>query len=242
MTERTHLLLVDDDADLREQIAGYLRGHGFEVHLAGDGKEMEAVLARQTVDLIVLDLAMPGEDGLSICRRLSDTGGPPVIMASASGEELDRVLGLELGADDYLPKPFGPRELLARVKAVLRRQAAQPSRRTEGRRTTPTATGWRFEGFRFEPARQMLRTPAETAVLLTRGEAALLTAFLSRPGQVLTREQLAAALGAEGADEGRAIDLHISRLRRKLATPSGAELILTHRGLGYQFEGQVSRG
>ena len=158
LTNERHILVVDDDTGLREQMSGYLREHGYVVHEAGDGVQMAAALEAQAVSLIVLDVMMPGEDGLSICRRLSKTPGASIIMVSALGEEVDRVLGLELGADDYLAKPCSPRELLARVKAVLRR------------RETPSGEGgltFRFAGFTLNTARRQLRSGDGATIMLT---------------------------------------------------------------------------
>jgi two-component system OmpR family response regulator len=231
----TQILIVDDDPDLREQTAGYLSDHGYEVHTAGDAGEMKHVLDDTAIELVLLDVMLPGEDGLSICRRLSDAGGPPVIMISALGEEIDRILGLELGADDYLPKPCSPRELLARVRAVLRRRESAPEDRSLGR-------AYEFAGYRLDVMRRQLRGPSGVVVLLTAGEFALLRAFLDRPGRILTREQLLDyARGSETEVFDRAIDVQISRLRRKLVASSGEALITTLRGAGYMLDERVSR-
>ena len=231
-----HLLLVDDDAELREHISGYLGEYGFHVHVAEDAQAMDAVLAREPIDLVILDLMLPGEDGLSACRRLAASGGPAVIMASAAGDETNRVLGLELGADDYLPKPFSPRELLARARVVLRRQEEIESR-GGGRRNAL----YGFRGFTYDPARRRLCGPSGAVILLTGGESSLLGAFLAKPGQILARHELLAPGQTEAEAEGRAIDLQISRLRRKLEQHGGRDLIRTHRGLGYLLDGPVTR-
>ena len=230
-----HILVVDDDAELREQISHYLTEHGFEVHGAENGRAMEEVLASEPIDLIVLDLMLPGEDGLSICRRLSGAGGPAIIMLSAMGEEIDRVLGLELGADDYLPKSSSPRELVARVRAVLRRQ-------DEVRGGSPRkGTAYHFMGFTLDSVRRRLRAPNGVTVLLTGGEYALLQVLLEHPQRILSRDQLLdMTRGADAEVFDRAIDVQISRLRRKLDDPA-AQVIKTCRGAGYLLDCPVTR-
>ncbi len=221
------VLLVDDDAELRTQMARYLAGFEFEVLQAADARAMEAVLAAGPVDLLILDLMLPGEDGLSICRRLAQSQSLAIIMISAAGEEADRVVGLEFGADDYLAKPFGPRELLARARAVLRR-------RYEG--SQPRRSVYAFGGFHYDPARRELKARSGAMILLTAAESSLLGALLLQPGTVLTREDLLAP-GQSGSDaEGRAIDLLVSRLRRKLQGHGGEALIRTQRGVGYELD------
>lgn len=230
-----HILVVDDDSSLREQIVAYLKDHGYAVHAAADAEQMERALAASPIDLIVLDIMLPGEDGLSICRRLAKESGPGIIMVSALGEEVDRVLGLEIGADDYLSKPCSPRELLARVKAVLRR-------RDERQATGGAGTGgYRFMGFTLNAARRQLLAPDGTAIMLTNGELALLTAFLERPGRILSRDELLEMVHGDTESFDRAIDVQISRLRRKLNGYSPQEIIRTYRGAGYLFEAKVAR-
>jgi two-component system OmpR family response regulator len=231
-----HVLVVDDDTQLREEMTGYLREHGYEMHAAGDAAAMERVLAAQPIDLIVLDVMLPGEDGLSICRRLTDDGGPAIIMVSAMGEEVDRVLGLELGADDYLPKPCSPRELLARVRAVMRRL-------DEVRGGAPRkGKTYHFLGFVLDTLRRQLRAPNGAVILLTGGEFSLLSAFLEHPQRILSRDQLLEyARGAQTEVFDRAVDVQISRLRRKLHACVEDEIIKTYRGAGYLFDAKVSR-
>ncbi|PZQ53282.1 MAG: DNA-binding response regulator [Phenylobacterium zucineum] len=231
-----HVLVVDDDTELREQIAGYLTEHGFQVHAAADAKAMDRALTDAPIDLVVLDVMLPGEDGLSICRRLSADGGPAIIMVSAMGEEIDRVLGLELGADDYLAKPCSPRELLARVRAVFRRleevRGGAPKR----------GKAYQFQGFVVDSLRRQLRAPNGTTILLTSGEYALLSAFLDHPQRILSRDQLLDIARGDEADVfDRAVDVQISRLRRKLHACSDGEIIKTVRGAGYMFDVPVSR-
>ena len=231
-----HILVVDDDTELREQIVSYLTDHGFQVHAAADAKAMDRALSAAPIDLVVLDLMLPGEDGLSICRRLSADGGPAIIMVSAMGEEIDRVLGLELGADDYLAKPCSPRELLARVRAVFRRLE-------EARGGAPKrGKAYQFQGFVVDALRRQLRAPNGTTILLTSGEFSLLSAFLDHPQRILSRDQLLdIARGNEADVFDRAVDVQISRLRRKLHACSDGEIIKTVRGAGYMFDVAVTR-
>ena len=230
------ILVVDDDTALREQVAAYLADHGYEVQEVGSGPAMDLVLAAGEVDLVVLDVMLPGEDGLSICRRLSESGGPAIVMMSAMGEEVDRVLGLELGADDYLPKPCSPRELLARVRAVMRR--LEEARAGAPRR----ARLYQFLGFEVDAARRQVRAPNGALLLLTAGEFALLNVFLDHPQRVLSREQLLElARGAETQVFDRAVDVQISRLRRKLNACTHEEVIRTLRGAGYMMDVKVTR-
>jgi len=231
-----HILVVEDDTQLREQVVAYLAEHGFQVHAAADAHAMDRMLAQAPIDLVVLDLMLPGEDGLSICRRLSADGGPAIIMVSAMGEEIDRVLGLELGADDYLPKPCSPRELLARVRAVFRRLE-------EVRGGAPRkGKAYQFQGFVVDALRRQLRAPNGATILLTSGEFSLLSAFLDHPQRILSRDQLLDIARGNDADVfDRAVDVQISRLRRKLHACSDTEIIKTVRGAGYMFDVAVTR-
>jgi two-component system OmpR family response regulator len=231
-----HVLVVDDDTQLREQVVAYLTEHGFQVHAAADARQMDSALAAAPIDLVVLDLMLPGEDGLSICRRLSAEGGPAIIMVSAMGEEIDRVLGLELGADDYLAKPCSPRELLARVRAVFRRLE-------EVRGGAPRkGKAYQFQGFVVDALRRQLKSPGGATILLTSGEYSLLAAFLDHPQRILSRDQLIEIARGQDADVfDRAVDVQISRLRRKLHACSDGEIIKTVRGAGYMFDVAVTR-
>jgi two-component system OmpR family response regulator len=231
------VLVVDDDDDLRDQICRYLVESGFEVEGAFNAVEMGKALQTQSFDAIVLDVMMPGEDGLSVCRRLSRDDGPAIVFLSALGEELDRILGLELGADDYLTKPCNPRELLARLKAVLRRRAAAGGAAA----ATPRARSYAFEGFRLDLARRRLTAQSGAVVALTAAEFSLLLVFLEHPETPLSREQLSSLAGVGGATVDRAIDVLISRLRRKLDFTCGRDVIRTVRGEGYMFSAEVSR-
>lgn len=221
------VLIVDDDADIREGLVEVFLRAGFAASSAADVAAMERSLAQKGADLIVLDLMMPGEDGLSACKRLSGKGRPPIIMLSALGDDADRIVGLEIGADDYLPKPCNPRELVARARAVLRR----------GRDADTTAAeAVRFAGFRLDIARRELHDPDAVVIPLSAGEFRLLRAFVERPQRVLSREQLLDYAFDNDADVfDRAVDVQVSRLRRKLERPGGAEIIRTVRGEGYLF-------
>ena len=230
-----NILLVDDDAGLREQISGYLRQHGFVVHVAENAAGVAPALDAAPIRLIIMDIMMPGEDGLSACRRIAEQSGPPVIIMSAMGDETDRIVGLELGADDYLPKPCSPRELLARIRSVLRRGGA-PS---EPKRAD---FGFEFAGFRLDALRRQLVAPKGESILLTEGEFALLAVFLEHPGRILSRDELIELIkGAEADIFDRAIDVQISRLRRKLTSGDQREIIRTMRGRGYMFSAKVRR-
>ena len=231
------ILMVDDDPGIRDVVSEFLGRHGYTVESAGDAAEMEAALAHGAVDLVVLDVMLPGEDGLAICRRLAGPDGPAIIMLSAMGEETDRIVGLELGADDYLPKPCNPRELLARIRAVLRRR--QEPRTSEGE----LGAGCEFAGWRLDLVRRELRSPQGVIVNLSSGEFTLLRAFVERPQRVLTRDRLLdLARGPDSDAYDRAIDVQISRLRKKLDDGSGGvELIRTIRNEGYLFNARVAR-
>jgi len=232
-----HILVVDDDPGIRDVVSEFLERHGYAVDTAADGREMERAISRRTPDLVVLDVMLPGEDGLAICRRLSTGDGPAIIMLSAMGEETDRIVGLELGADDYVPKPCNPRELLARVRAVLRRR-----REPRGCDETLDAA-CEFAGWRLDLVRHELRSPDGVVVNLSSGEFSLLRAFVERPQRVLTRDQLLEyARGPQSDAFDRAIDVQISRLRRKLETGGeGVELIRTVRNEGYMLLAKVTR-
>jgi two-component system OmpR family response regulator len=220
------ILVVDDDADLRTLITDFLRANGMRVESAANGAEMDARLAAERPDLVVLDLMMPGEDGLSILRRLRKPGGPAVIMLSAMGEETDRIIGLEVGADDYLAKPCNPRELLARIRAVLRRRGEEASGGTGG-------AVRRFGIWTLDIVQREVRRADATASPLTDAEFRVLAAFLDRPQRVLSRDQLIeAGKGVDSEVFDRAIDVTISRLRKKLGPD---DPIRTIRNEGYML-------
>lgn len=219
------ILVVDDDDELRHMVCSYLADNGFVVEGAADGAALRALVGRDMPDLVVLDLMLPGEDGLSLLRWLRGIGGPAVIIASARGEEVDRVIGLEVGADDYLPKPFGPRELLARVRAVLRRGAPAPA---------PAV--FAFGPYRLDPQAHVLTRDGEE-VSLTTGEFNLLRIFLEHPNQVLSRDLLITLLkGYERNPFDRSVDVRVTRLRRKIEPrPEAPTWLRTVWGEGYQF-------
>ncbi len=228
------VLVVEDDVDLREQVAEYLTQNGYSAYTATNGQEMDSVLASARIDLIVLDVMLPGESGLSICRRMAEPPGPAIIIMSAMGDEVDRVVGLELGADDYVPKPVSPRELLARVRAVLRRREGAPAGQRGG-------SVYLFAGFQLDLTRRQLKAPDGVVILLTPGEFSLLAAFLESPSRVLSRDTLIEFVCGDDADVfDRAIDVQLSRLRSKLKAQGGSGLIRTVRGAGYVCDTQVT--
>lgn len=235
----SNILVVDDDADIRALLSDFLEQHGFAVTAVADGAGMDKVLGSQNFDIAVLDVMMPGEDGLSILRRLSAHGGPPVIMLSAIGSDIDRIVGLEMGAEDYLPKPCNPRELLARIRTVLRRHRRQAAEAPEtgGKRL-------RFAGWQIDMSARLLTDPENVVVTLTDGEFRLLRAFIEHPRRVLSRDQLLDwSAGSESESYDRAIDVQVSRLRRKLERGTrgegSEELVRTIRNEGYMFTAEV---
>jgi two-component system OmpR family response regulator len=234
-----HILIVDDHREIRDLVSRILTKEGFRVSSAGDGRAMRKALADSSIDLILLDLMLPGEDGLSLCRAVRAESGIPIIMLTAKGDEVDRVIGLEMGADDYLPKPFGSRELIARIKAVLRRSHERPTKAASEER----AKRYRFDRWTLDSsARELLRDDGVTVPLST-GEYDLLIALVERPQRVLSRDQLldlARGRSATGLD--RSIDTQVSRLRKKLERdPSDPKIIKTVWGGGYMFTPAVKR-
>ena len=228
------VLIVDDDVDIRTGFVEVFTKAGFQAAAAPDAAQMDKMLDADGADLVVLDLMMPGEDGLSAARRLATRGWPPVIMLSALGDDADRIIGLEVGADDYLSKPCNPRELVARARAVLRR-----ARDTDSRRGATEAI--RFAGFKFDFARRELVDPDGVLVTLSTGEFRLLRAFIERPQRVLSRDQLLdLAFSNDSEVFDRAVDVQVSRLRKKLERPETGELIRTVRGEGYLFTAKPS--
>lgn len=231
------VLVVEDDRGLRDEISSCLEQYGYGVHAVADGKAMEDVMAANAIDVVVLDIMLPDEDGLDICKRLSGRSNAAIIIVSARGEEIDRIVGLELGADDYLAKPCSPRELLARIRAVLRRRHM-----AQGDIPGPGGIVYSFKGFRFDLTRCQLRAPNGASIALTRGEAAVLGVLLDHAGQVISRDLLIEEARGEEADiYDRTIDVQISRLRRKLHGSGPVELIRTVRGAGYILDAPVSR-
>jgi len=233
-----HILIVDDHREIRDLVSRALTKEGFRVSTAADGRAMRKVLADGRIDLILLDLMLPGEDGLSLCRTLRSESNIPIIMLTAKGDEVDRVVGLEMGADDYLPKPFGSRELIARIRAVLRRSHDRAEAGSDLR-----AKGYRFDRWRLNiGARELLRDDGVTVPLST-GEFDLLLALVERPQRVLNRDQLLDLARGRAANAlDRSIDTQVSRLRKKLERdPSEPKIIKTVWGGGYMFMPEVTR-
>jgi two-component system OmpR family response regulator len=235
MQESPHVLIVDDDRELLRLLARFLERHGLRVSTARDGREMRQALADWRIELIVLDLMLPGENGLTLCRQLRATSSMPIIMLTAMGEETERIIGLEMGADDYLPKPCSPRELLARIRSVLRRTRSTATSQSQRARILV------FERWQLDLARRRLKSPDGFIVDLSPTEFELLAAFAEHPQQVLSRDQLLdLAHGRGAAPFDRTIDIQVSRLRRKIEPdPKSPELITTVRGGGYLFTPSV---
>src|SRR5438876_553350 len=230
MSQRPHLLIVDDDREIRGLLAQYLEKHDFRTTAVADGKEMRRVMERSHVDLLVLDLMLPGEDGLTLCRELRSRSQVPIIMLTARGEDVDRIVGLELGADDYLPKPFNPRELLGRIKAILRRTAHAP------RDPSPESVrGFSFGGWRLATVTRTLKETSGREVALSGAEYRLLAILLAAGNRVLSRAQLTELLRGRDADPfDRSIDVRVSRLRQILGDDARApQIIKTVYGEGY---------
>jgi two-component system OmpR family response regulator len=235
-TALAHVLAVDDDPIIREAIADYLGQYEFRVTAVADGDAMQAVLAKEVVDLVVLDLKLLAEDGMALARRLRDESAIPIVMLTGRRDEADRVMGLELGADDYLTKPFSPRELLARIRAVLRR------RRPEIQQGRPDGIrAYRFDGWELNLNTRRLRNRDGQVVPLSNGEFSLLVVLLGAPNRVLTRDQLLDMSRLHSDDVyNRSVNTQILRLRRKLETdPANPRYICTERGAGYVFSVRV---
>ncbi|WP_420139668.1 response regulator [Sphingomonas sp.] len=238
MTDQPHILLIDDDRDIRDPLASYLTKNEMRVTKADSAAAAREILAVHAIDLVLLDIMMPGEDGLSLARFLRATTQLPVILLTAKAEEMDRIIGLEIGADDYVTKPFSPRELVARIKAVLRRTGG-----AGGEVRAPDAQGFAFADWILRTGERELLGADGVAVPLSTGEYNLLHAFVTHPKRVLTRDQLLdLSAGRELAAFERSIDNHISRLRRKVeADPADPKLIKTIWGGGYMLAAEVRR-
>lgn len=234
MVTQKHLVVVDDEPVARETLAAYLDREGFRVTMSEDIRDLRAVMAREKIDLVLLDIRLPGEDGLSFLREFRSRSDLPVIFVTSRGDEIDRVLGLELGADDYVTKPFAPRELLARIRTLLRRTS-------ETSRTGIDGNFYHFAGWTFDLSRRGLSSPSGEDVRLTRGEFELLAALIRHPGKVWSRDALLdESSHRDGAPNDRTIDVLIARLRRKIEVdPSDPRLIVTEHGVGYRFAGAV---
>ena len=238
ITVNPHILVVDDDREIRDLLARYLERQHFRVTAVRDAREARRIWPTTTFQMVILDLMLPGEGGLDFARWLRAESDVPILMLTALGEENDRIIGLELGADDYLTKPFNPRELLARMRAVMRRASEAGEKRESGSKTLF------FNGWTLESARRRLLNPDGAEVPLTGGEYDLLVALLDRANKVLTRDMLLDLLrGRQAGPFDRAIDVAISRLRRKLEDDGRhAQLIKTVRGGGYVLAAEVTRG
>jgi two-component system OmpR family response regulator len=230
-----HVLVVEDDREISTLVARFLRANEMRVSAVIDGRDMDRALRDNRIDIIVLDIMLPGEDGLSICRRLRTSSNVPVVMLTSKGEDIDRIIGLEIGADDYLAKPFNPRELLARLRAVLRRGAAIALE------AAPHRAVMEFDGWRLDPSVRQLHNPDGARVALTGAELDLLLVFCERPRRVLSRDQLIdLTQGRAAAPFERSIDVLVSRLRQKLESdPKEPTLIQTIRSGGYMFSPEV---
>jgi len=237
MASQDHILIVDDDAEIRGLIREYLQKHGYRVATAVNGRELRSAVQTARPDLVVLDLMLPGEDGLELCRELRTDSNVPIIMLTARGDETDRIVGLEMGADDYLPKPFSPRELLARIKSVLRRTRALPEnlKREE-------VSSFRFAGWMLDVVTRSLTSPQGVVVPLGGTEFRLLRIFLDHPNRVLTRDQLIDLMLSRDANPfDRAIDVQVSRLRHRLGDDAKEPAIIkTVRSQGYVLAAEVA--
>ncbi len=233
-----HILVVDDHRDIRDPLAQYLKKNGFRAMTADGGAALRAAVKTQSFDLIILDIMMPGEDGLTLCRFLRETTQTPVILLTAISEETDKIIGLEMGADDYVTKPFNPRELLARIKAVVRRAQSLPQQREpqEGQ-------SFKFDDWAFDTRTRELTDKNGNVIVLSSGEFALLSVFVERPNMVLTRDQLIdLTKGRNAGPFDRAIDNQVSRLRKKIEKdPKKPVLVQTVWGGGYKFSGAVEK-
>jgi DNA-binding response OmpR family regulator len=232
------ILAIDDDDSIRGLVREYLSENGYEVLLGANGEDMNRILERESVDLVVLDVKLPGEDGFSLARALRSRSNVPIIMLTGQGQEIDRVAGLELGADDYLTKPFSPRELLARIRAVLRRREPAAGAPAPAQRSAVRA--FRFSGWELSIGTRRLLSPEGRPIDLTNSEFALLATFLRAPRVILSRDQLLEGSRMHADIYDRSIDVQILRLRRRIEADSNApKLILTRRGAGYLLDSEV---
>ncbi|MBZ5763261.1 response regulator transcription factor [Rhizobium sp. VS19-DR104.2] len=236
VSDQSNVLIVEDDPDIAGMLVELVQGNGFQAMSVASGLEMDRLLLIQTFDLIVLDAMLPGEDGFSICRRLRSSRSVPILMLTAMREDIDRILGLELGADDYVTKPFNSRELIARIKSILRRSA-------HGKDSEPDLAPMTFAGWRIDPKSRQLHDPDGVQVSMTTAEFDLLLAFCSNPNKILNREQLLSMThaGSAGPVE-RSIDAHISRVRQKIEPNlKDPTFIKTVRLGGYMFASKVEQ-
>lgn len=231
MSSEPQILVVEDDTEIRTLIARLLRSNGFRVVAAADGRDMDRKLADHRIDLVILDIMLPGEDGLSLCRRLRAASRIPILIVSAKADDIDRIVGLEMGADDYLAKPFNPREVLARIRAVLRRAGGSEGAQKE------LSVVYSFLGWHLDTRRRILFGPDGSSIAITDAEFDLLTVFCARPGRLLTRDQLLdLTQGRSAGPNERSIDILVARLRRKMTLGDmNADFIRTIRSAGYTF-------
>lgn len=237
--KQQHILIVDDDRGIRDLLGKFFQQHGYKTTLARDAKETELLLAKDSFDLIILDIMMPGENGLTLCQNIRKDSTVPIIMLTAVSEDIERILGLEMGADDYLSKPFNPRELLARVRALFRRASVT----AKAAEAADDILVYRFSGWSLNPATRQLLSPDEVEISLSTGEYDLLLVFLKHPQIVLSRDQLLDhTRNREAGPFDRSIDIQISRLRHKIeADPKKPEIIKTVRGGGYVLSTTVEK-
>lgn len=238
--EEKHILVVDDDAGIRDLLAQFLQKHGFTVFVADGGESMWPIVKQHHIDLIILDVMMPGKDGVTLCREIRQDSQVPIIMLTAVSEDIDRIIGLEMGADDYISKPFNPRELLARMKAILRRSSTE--RDESSSEVSSNQSIYEFAGWTFNKNQRTLFSPDQVEISLSSGEFTLLLAFLERPHQVLSRDQLLDLTRNRAAGPfDRSIDIQISRLRSKIEeNPKSPQIIKTVRGGGYVLAVEVN--
>lgn len=237
-----HILVVDDDPQIGELIRDYLTQHGYQVSVAANGREMWRVFKQKSIDVVILDVMLPGDDGVSLCRQLREVSSVSIIMLSAAAEESDRIVGLEVGADDYLTKPFSPRELLARLKALLRRSSGDLGKQRQ-QQALANLPSLQFAGWTLDRKQRQLIAEGNLMVPLTTGEYDLLCIFLQHPQQVLSRDQLLDLThGRQAGPYDRSIDVQVGRLRKKIEKDAkNPQLLLTIRGGGYQLQVQVKQ-
>jgi two-component system OmpR family response regulator len=236
MNPMDHILIVDDDRDIRDLLSEYLQKQGYRTSVAADGRAMRNMMSHADPDLIILDLMLPGEDGLMLCREIRAKSDTPILMLTARGDEVDRIVGLEMGADDYLAKPFSPRELVARIKSILRRSRALPANLKPNQ-----AKLFHFAGWTLDIKTRNLLSPEGVSIALSGTDFKLLRIFLDHPNRVLNRDQLIDLTQSRDAGPfDRSIDLQVSRLRRRLNDPPKEPAIIkTARGEGYVFAAEV---
>ena len=240
-THPWHILVVDDDPQICDLLSQYLKQHNFRITTAKNGQDMWNKFKQHTFNLVILDIMMPGDDGLTLCRKLRETSDVAIIMLSAVGDEADRIIGLEVGADDYLAKPFSPRELLARIKALIRRSSGALGQRRQTTEQLAQQPNIQFNGWTLNKNKRQLMTADNMTVPLSAAEYELLIAFLEHPQRILTRDQLLdITKGRQAIPFDRTIDVQVARLRKKIEKdPKNPTIIITVRGGGYQFTASI---